>query len=97
MKLLGYTINNFTCPVMKQTYIPSNMREAIEQWLKNNPTYDLHDCSNDRDTRYILEMFQSIKERTGATTIQMIEYFYSLEKQIEDLELTLEDFINNSD
>ena len=42
-------------------------------------------------------IFQDIKERTGATTIQMIEYFYSLEQKIEELELTLKNFMNNPD
>lgn len=98
MKLLGYEIKDFTSfATIRGVYLRSDMRKVIIDWLRDSSIYNLEDCSADRETRHILKMFQDIKERTGATTIQMVEYFYSLERKIEELELTLEDFMNNSD
>jgi hypothetical protein len=91
MELLDHNINDFTHPIIERLNVCINMRKEIEMWLKNPKLYDLKDCSNDRDTKYVLGLFQDIQKRTSATSIQMIEYFYSLERKIEDLELSLED------
>lgn len=98
MKLLGYNINDFTHPVVDRLTVHTNMRKEIKAWLKNPKLYNLKDCSNDRDTRHVLGLFQDLHERTGTNySIQTIEYFHNLERRIEDLELTLEDFMNHAD
>jgi hypothetical protein len=95
MKLLGYNINDFTHPVIVGLRVCSDMHKEIEMWLKNPKLYNLKECSNDRDTRHVLGIFQDLQEQTRANSIKMIEYFYSLEKQIEELELSLEDAKNH--
>lgn len=97
MKLLGYNINDFTHPKIEGLNVCINMRKEIEAWLIHPKRYNLKECSNDSNTRHILGLFQDIQERTSATSMQMVEYFYSLERRIEELELTLEDFMNGSD
>lgn len=95
MKLLGYNISDFTLPAVIGLTVCSDMRKEIEAWLVHPKRYDLKDCSNKPDTKYVLGLFQDLHKRTGANSIKMIEYFYSLERKIEDLELTLEDAKNH--
>lgn len=95
MKLLGYKIKDFTLPTILGMTVCSNMHKEIEMWLKDQKRYKLEDCSNDRDTKHVLKLFRELQERSNATSIQMIEYFYSLEKRIEELELSLEDTKNH--
>lgn len=97
MKLLGHNINDFTHPKIEKLTVCINMHKEIEAWLIHPKRYSLKDCSNNPNTRYVLGLFQGIQERTSATTIQMIEYLYNLERKIEDLELILEDFMDNPD